>query len=99
MKHLYGSKEKDRKNKSQIHYFQNFTDVVPTAIVLSWNCTHTSILREYSRIGKSEYVMRSIKRDYKSANVNFEIVEYVVDDCLTNIKKKRVDQKVQKWLS
>ncbi len=44
------------------------------------------------------YVMRSMKRDLKSANVNFEIVKYVVDDYLTNIKKKTVDQKVQKWL-
>ncbi len=42
--------------------------------------------------------MRSMKRDHKSANVNFEILQYVVDDCLTNILKK-VDQKVQKWLS
>ncbi len=32
--------------------------------------------------------MRSVKRDHKSANVNFEIVKYVVDDCLMNIKKK-----------
>ncbi len=29
--------------------------------------------------------MRSMKRDRKSANVKFEIVKYVVDDCLTNI--------------
>ncbi len=42
------------------------------------------------------YVMRSMKRDHKSANVNFEIVNYVVDDCLPNIKKKKVYQKVQK---
>ncbi len=42
--------------------------------------------------------MHSVKREVKLANVNFEIVEYVVDDCLTNIKKK-VDQNVQKWLS
>ncbi len=26
----------------------------------------------------------------KSANVNFEVVRYVVDDCLTNIKKKKM---------
>ncbi len=39
-----------------------------------------------------------MKRYLKSTNVNFEIVKYVVDDCLTNILKK-VDQKVQKWLS
>ncbi len=32
--------------------------------------------------------MRSMKKDHKSANVNFKIVKYVVDDCLTNIKKK-----------
>ncbi len=32
--------------------------------------------------------MRSMKRDLKSANVNFEIVKYVVDECLTNIKKR-----------
>ncbi len=45
--------------------------------------------------------MHSIKRDHKSANVKFEIVKYVVDDYLTNIKKKKkkVDQKMQKWLS
>ncbi len=30
-----------------------------------------------------------MKRDRKLANVNFEIVKYVVDDCLTNIKKKK----------
>ncbi len=36
-----------------------------------------------------------MKRDLKSASVNFEILKYVVDECLTNIKKK-VDQKVQK---
>ncbi len=30
-------------------------------------------------------VMRSMKRDLKLANVNFEIVKYVVDNCLTNI--------------
>ncbi len=30
-------------------------------------------------------VMRSMKRDLKSANVNFEIVKYVVHDYLTNI--------------
>ncbi len=45
-----------------------------------------------------EYVMHSKKRDLKLANVNFEIVNYDVDECLTNIKKK-VHQKVQKWLS
>ncbi len=39
------------------------------------------------------HVMRSMKRDHKSANVNFEIIKYIVDDYLTNIKKK-VDQKV-----
>ncbi len=39
-----------------------------------------------------------MKWDLKSANVNLEIVKYIVDYCLTNIKKK-VDQKVQKWLS
>ncbi len=32
--------------------------------------------------------MRSMKRDLKSANVNFEIIKYVVDECLTNNKKK-----------
>ncbi len=42
--------------------------------------------------------MRSMKRDHKSANVNFEIVKFVVDDYLTNFFFK-VDQKVQKWLS
>ncbi len=31
----------------------------------------------------------SIKRDHKSENVNFEIVKYVIDDSLTNIKKKK----------
>ncbi len=41
--------------------------------------------------------MRFMKRDHKSANVNFEIVKYVVDDYLMNIKKKKVNQKVQKW--
>ncbi len=39
-----------------------------------------------------------MKRDLKSANVNFEIVKYVVDDCLMNTLKK-ANQKVQKWLS
>ncbi len=34
-------------------------------------------------------MMCSMKRDLKSANVNFEIVKYVVEDCLTNIKKKK----------
>ncbi len=29
-----------------------------------------------------------MKRDLKSANVNFEIIKYVVDDCLMNMKKK-----------
>ncbi len=40
--------------------------------------------------GKNNYerVMHSMKRDLKSANVNFKIVKYVVDDCLKNIKKK-----------
>ncbi len=33
--------------------------------------------------------MRSTKRDFQSTNVNFEIVKYVVDDCSTNIKKKK----------
>ncbi len=32
--------------------------------------------------------MRFMKRDLKSANVNFEIVKHVADDCSTNIKKK-----------
>ncbi len=32
--------------------------------------------------------MRSMKRDHKLANVNFEIVKYVADDCSTNILKK-----------
>ncbi len=32
--------------------------------------------------------MHSMKKDLKSANVNFEVVKYVADDCLTNIKKK-----------
>ncbi len=32
--------------------------------------------------------MRSVKRDLKSANVNFVIVKYVLDEHLTNIKKK-----------
>ncbi len=32
--------------------------------------------------------MRSMKRDQKLANVNFEIFKYVVDDYLTNIGKK-----------
>ncbi len=32
--------------------------------------------------------MRSMKRDHKSANVNFEIVGYVLDNSLTNILKK-----------
>ncbi len=36
----------------------------------------------------SANVMRFMKRDHKSANVNLEIVKYVVDDCLTNILKK-----------
>ncbi len=31
--------------------------------------------------------------------MNFEIVEYIIDDCLTYIFFKKVDQKVQKWLS
>ncbi len=30
-----------------------------------------------------------MKSDFKSANVNFEIVKYVVDDCCTNILKKK----------
>ncbi len=38
-------------------------------------------------------VMCSMKTDLKSANVNFEIVKYVVDDCLTNIKKKKKKKK------
>ncbi len=32
--------------------------------------------------------MRFVKRDQKSANVNFEMVKYIVDDCWMNIKKK-----------
>ncbi len=40
-----------------------------------------------------------MKMDLKSANMNFEIVKYVVDDCSTNIKKEKVDQKGQKYLS
>ncbi len=41
-----------------------------------------------------------MKRDHKSANVNFEMVKHVVDDCLMNtFLKKKVDQKVQKLLS
>ncbi len=32
--------------------------------------------------------MHSMKRDHKSENVNCEIVKYVIDDCLTNLKKK-----------
>ncbi len=39
--------------------------------------------------------MCSMKRDLKSANVNFEIVKYVVDNCLTNNFFFKVDQKVQ----
>ncbi len=34
--------------------------------------------------------MCSMKRDHKSANVNFEIVKYVVDNCSTNIQKKSI---------
>ncbi len=30
-----------------------------------------------------------MKRDLKSANLNFETVKYVVDNCLTNTKKSR----------
>ncbi len=33
--------------------------------------------------------MHSMKRDLKSTNVNSEIVKYVVDDCLINLKKKK----------
>ncbi len=33
--------------------------------------------------------MLSLKRDLKSANVNFEIVKYIVDECLTKIEKKK----------
>ncbi len=40
-------------------------------------------------LGYYAYVMRSMKRDHKSANVNFEIVKYVVDDCLINIFLKK----------
>ncbi len=40
-----------------------------------------------------EFVMRSMERDLKSANVYFEIVKYVVDECLTNIKKKKKTKK------
>ncbi len=37
-----------------------------------------------------------MKRDHKLANVNFEGVKCVVDDCFADIKKKKkVDQKVQ----
>ncbi len=43
--------------------------------------------------------MRSLKRDHKAANVDFEIVKHIVDDCSTNIFFFKVDQKVQKWLS
>ncbi len=39
-----------------------------------------------------------MKRDHKSANVNFEIVKYLVDDCLTNIKKKRSKSSKTAWL-
>ncbi len=39
-------------------------------------------------VKKSVYVMRSMKKDHKSVNVNFKIVKYVVHDCLTNILKK-----------
>ncbi len=35
-----------------------------------------------------------MKRDHKSANVNFEMVKYVVGDCLTNIKKKKKSAKM-----
>ncbi len=49
---------------------------------------------------KGQYEIRPTKRDLKSANMNFEIVKYVVDDGLTYIKKKtKVNQKVQKWLN
>ncbi len=41
--------------------------------------------------------MGSIKKDHKSGNVNFWIVKYVADGCLTNIKKKKKSRpKVQK---
>ncbi len=40
--------------------------------------------------------MRSMKRDHKSANVNFEIVKYVADHCLTNIKKNKKQTKLRK---
>ncbi len=43
--------------------------------------------------------MRCMKRDLMSAIINSEIGKYVIDERLTNIKKKKVSQKVQKWFS
>ncbi len=55
---------------------------------------------DIKKCGKNSlFVMCSMRRGHKSANVNFEIVKYVVDDYLKNILKEKVDQKVQKWLS
>ncbi len=42
---------------------------------------------------EDEYVMHSVKRDLMLAILNSEIFKYVIDQCLTNIKKK-VSQKV-----
>ncbi len=49
----------------------------------------------YLRIPRANYtlyVMCSMKRDLKSANVNFRIVTCVIDDCLTNILRKNISK-------
>ncbi len=43
--------------------------------------------------------MRSMKRDLKSTNVTFKIVKYICCGWLFDEHKKKVDQKVQNWLS
>ncbi len=40
-------------------------------------------------INIKKFVMRSMKRDHKSANVNYEIVKHIVDDWQTLKKKSR----------
>ncbi len=62
------------------HYFSVLCD--------STAASRSSVLENLHFCIYLENVLRSVKRDFKSANVNFEIVKYVVDDYLMNIKKK-----------
>ncbi len=75
-----------------LQYLQKKLDGADQGYLNWW---HTTVLRtvisawhqtSYENVQTTGIcVMRSMKRDHKSANVNFEIVKYVVDDCLIKL--------------